>query len=93
MSQIVSGLLYLHSHGIVHRDLSPTNILLKNNMDVKIADFGLAMKISTPADKHYTMCGTPNYISPEIANQGINYFPLWCVQGSKCFLVIKFHRL
>ena len=73
MYQIVSGLEYLHSHGIVHRDLKPNNILLTTDMDIKIADFGLAMKISTPADKHYTMCGTPNYMSPEIATQGAHH--------------------
>lgn len=35
----------------------------------KIADFGLATRVSFPSDKHYTMCGTPNYISPEIATR------------------------
>jgi len=38
-------------------------------MDVKIADFGLATRLSTPLEKHYTLCGTPNYISPEIATR------------------------
>ncbi|XP_070567105.1 serine/threonine-protein kinase PLK4-like [Ptychodera flava] len=69
LKQIVLGLLYLHSHGILHRDLTLANILLTSNMDTKIADFGLAARLSMPTDKHYTMCGTPNYISPEIATR------------------------
>ncbi|XP_002165681.3 serine/threonine-protein kinase PLK4 isoform X1 [Hydra vulgaris] len=67
--EVIIGLLYLHSHGILHRDLSLGNILLTKNMDIKIADFGLAAKLNMPTDKHYTMCGTPNYISPEIATR------------------------
>lgn len=67
MVQIVSGMLYLHSHGILHRDLTLANLLLTKTMDVKIADFGLATQLSYTEEKHFTMCGTPNYISPEIA--------------------------
>ncbi|OWF53904.1 serine/threonine-protein kinase PLK4-like isoform X2 [Mizuhopecten yessoensis] len=67
MRQIVKGMLYLHSHGILHRDLTLANLLLTRNMDVKIADFGLATQLNIPDEKHFTMCGTPNYISPEIA--------------------------
>ncbi|XP_056010462.1 serine/threonine-protein kinase PLK4-like isoform X2 [Ostrea edulis] len=67
MRQIVEGMFYLHSHGILHRDLTLANLLLTGNMNVKIADFGLATQLTVPDEKHFTMCGTPNYISPEIA--------------------------
>uniref|UniRef100_UPI00358EB60C serine/threonine-protein kinase PLK4 n=1 Tax=Myxine glutinosa TaxID=7769 RepID=UPI00358EB60C len=70
MNQLVSGMLYLHSHGILHRDLTLANLLLSQEMNVKIADFGLAAQLQLPNEKHYTMCGTPNYISPEVATQG-----------------------
>lgn len=69
MHQIITGMLYLHSHGILHRDLTLSNLLLTNNMNIKIADFGLATQLKMPHEKHYTMCGTPNYISPEIATR------------------------
>ncbi|XP_053259407.1 serine/threonine-protein kinase PLK4 isoform X1 [Podarcis raffonei] len=69
MHQIITGMLYLHSHGILHRDLTLSNLLLTNNMNIKIADFGLATQLTMPHEKHYTMCGTPNYISPEIATR------------------------
>ncbi|XP_029660086.1 serine/threonine-protein kinase PLK4 [Formica exsecta] len=65
--QVVQGLLYLHSHQILHRDMSLSNLLLTKDMQVKIADFGLATQLTKPDEKHLTMCGTPNYISPEVA--------------------------
>ncbi|EZA49997.1 Serine/threonine-protein kinase PLK4 [Ooceraea biroi] len=67
--QVVQGLLYLHSHQILHRDLSLSNLLLTRDMQVKIADFGLATQLNKPDEKHLTMCGTPNYISPEVATR------------------------
>lgn len=69
MHQIVKGMLYLHTHGILHRDLTLSNLLLTNNMNIKIADFGLATQLKLPTEKHFTMCGTPNYISPEVATR------------------------
>lgn len=69
MHQIMKGMLYLHTHGILHRDLTLSNLLLTNNMNIKIADFGLATQLKLPNEKHFTMCGTPNYISPEVATR------------------------
>ncbi|KAL0969064.1 hypothetical protein UPYG_G00222210 [Umbra pygmaea] len=69
MHQIVRGMLYLHTHGIMHRDLTLSNLLLSSNMNLKIADFGLATQLKLPSEKHFTMCGTPNYISPEVATR------------------------
>ncbi|KAJ4437378.1 hypothetical protein ANN_17521 [Periplaneta americana] len=67
--QVVQGLLYLHSHKILHRDMSLANLLLSKDMRVKIADFGLATQLARADEKHLTMCGTPNYISPEVATR------------------------
>ncbi|XP_023248429.1 serine/threonine-protein kinase PLK4 isoform X2 [Copidosoma floridanum] len=69
IQQVVQGLLYLHSHQILHRDMSLSNLLLTRDMQVKIADFGLATQLSRPDEKHLTMCGTPNFISPEVATR------------------------
>ncbi|KAJ3188955.1 hypothetical protein HDU85_004672 [Gaertneriomyces sp. JEL0708] len=69
IAQIVRGLLYLHANGIIHRDLKLSNLLLTETYDVKIADFGLAVKLSDPDAEQKTMCGTPNYISPEIVSR------------------------
>ncbi|XP_018571436.1 serine/threonine-protein kinase PLK4 [Anoplophora glabripennis] len=70
MRQVVEGIRYLHSHNILHRDLSLSNLLLTKDMQVKIADFGLATQLTRPDEKHMTMCGTPNFISPEVASRG-----------------------
>lgn len=67
MRQIVDGLQYLHANNILHRDMKLPNLLVTADMRVKIADFGLATQLSRPDEPHMTMCGTPNYISPEVA--------------------------
>lgn len=67
--QVVEGLLYLHKYNIVHRDMTLTNLLLTKDMRVKIADFGLATQLNSRDEKHMTMCGTPNYISPEVVTR------------------------
>ncbi|VDO97445.1 unnamed protein product [Soboliphyme baturini] len=67
LEQVVDGVMYLHRRGVIHRDLSASNIFLDKDWNVKIGDFGLAAQMSGPNEKHFTMCGTPNYIAPEIA--------------------------
>ncbi|XP_033737469.1 serine/threonine-protein kinase PLK1-like [Pecten maximus] len=66
MRQLVEGIKYIHSHNIIHRDLKLGNMLLNENMELKIADFGLATKIGYEGEKKMTVCGTPNYIAPEV---------------------------
>ncbi|XP_061712330.1 serine/threonine-protein kinase PLK4 [Cydia pomonella] len=83
--QVVSGVLYLHSHNIIHRDLSLNNLLLTKDQSVKIADFGLATQLNGPDEKHVTMCGTPNYISPEVASREVHGLPA-DVWGLGCLL-------
>uniref|UniRef100_A0A1I8HFB9 Serine/threonine-protein kinase PLK4 n=1 Tax=Macrostomum lignano TaxID=282301 RepID=A0A1I8HFB9_9PLAT len=70
LKQIVAGLCYLHRSGIIHRDLTLANLLLTEDCKVKISDFGLAAELSEDRTNK-TMCGTPNYISPEVSSQGV----------------------
>jgi polo-like kinase 4 len=130
--QLIESLQYLHSKGIVHRDLKLSNILLhsrecidqdnapssssrgsrqqnstfdasddiisaptsshnilNNTCEsttntcrvIKLCDFGLAVQFEHPDEEHFTLCGTPNYIAPEIASQRSHGFPadLWSV--------------
>jgi len=65
--QIISAVEYCHRHKIVHRDLKPENVLLDENYNVKIADFGLS-NIMTDGDFLKTSCGSPNYAAPEVIN-------------------------
>ena len=66
MVQVLEGLEYLHAHKIIHRDLKLGNLFLTENMQIKIGDFGLATKLDFSGEKKRTICGTPNYIAPEI---------------------------
>lgn len=83
--QVLGGVLYLHAHNIIHRDLSLNNLLLTKDLKVKIADFGLATQLNGPDEKHVTMCGTPNYISPEVASREVHGLPA-DVWGLGCML-------
>lgn len=83
--QVVKGLLYLKSQNILHRDMSLSNLLLTSEFRVKIADFGLATHISKPDEKHTTLCGTPNYISPEVASRAAHGLPV-DVWGLGCMM-------
>lgn len=64
--QILGAVAYMHARGIIHRDLKLGNIFLDKDMNLKVGDFGLAAKIDNKTPRRYTICGTPNYISPEI---------------------------
>lgn len=64
--QIINALKYLHAHRIIHRDLKLGNLFLNDKMEVKLGDFGLATKLDFDGEKKRTICGTPNYIAPEV---------------------------
>lgn len=66
MFQIIQGVKYLHDKHIIHRDLKLGNLFLNDDLHVKIGDFGLATKIEYEGERKKTLCGTPNYIAPEI---------------------------
>ncbi|CAK1357386.1 Carbon catabolite-derepressing protein kinase [Cercospora beticola] len=63
--QIICAVEYCHRHKIVHRDLKPENLLLDDQLNVKIADFGLS-NIMTDGNFLKTSCGSPNYAAPEV---------------------------
>ena len=70
--QLINALTFLHDNLVIHRDLKLGNIFISSDMTIKIGDFGLAAKLTNFDERKKTVCGTPNYIAPEI------------LQGKKC---------
>ncbi|ENH61959.1 Putative serine/threonine-protein kinase HSL1 [Fusarium oxysporum f. sp. cubense race 1] len=64
--QIISAISYCHSFNICHRDLKPENILISADLQIKIADFGMAALHQTDTHQLATACGSPHYAAPEL---------------------------
>lgn len=86
IQQLIGALEYIHNHNVIHRDLKLSNILLTGDLQdrttlVKIGDFGLAVRKEHPDEEHFTLCGTPNYIAPEVAAREAHGYPadLWSI--------------
>ncbi|KAL4558433.1 hypothetical protein LXL04_036633 [Taraxacum kok-saghyz] len=69
--QLITAVDFCHSRGVYHRDLKPENLLLDENDNLKVSDFGLS---ALAESKHsdgllHTTCGTPAYVAPEVINR------------------------
>ena len=82
--ELVLALEALHKNNMVYRDLKPENILLDAKGHVKITDFGLSKILETESDKAFTICGTPQYLAPEVIkkkgyDKAVDWWSLGCV--------------
>ena len=66
MSQILLALEYMHNNNYIYRDLKPENILIDKEGNIKLTDFGLSKILPEEQTTTYTMCGTAEYLAPEI---------------------------
>ena len=83
--ELILGLEFLHKNSMIYRDLKPENILMDSKGHIKISDFGLSKILDNPEEKAYTLCGTPQYLAPEILkNKGYDKSVDWWSLG--CFL-------
>ena len=71
--ELLLAIEYLHKRNIIHRDIKLSNVLLSEKMEVRLCDFGLAIDNGIEYQKN--VCGTPNYIAPELLNHknGLKY--------------------
>ncbi|GAB2300764.1 CBL-interacting protein kinase 18 [Dionaea muscipula] len=69
--QLVSAVDYCHSRGVYHRDLKPENLLLDEDGNLKVSDFGLSALAETKRQDGllHTTCGTPAYVAPEVIHR------------------------
>lgn len=65
MTQLLDALEYSHNRGVVHRDIKPANIIITEDRQLKVADFGIAKIESSQLTQVGTVLGTPTHMSPE----------------------------
>ncbi|KAH7961957.1 hypothetical protein HPB52_013740 [Rhipicephalus sanguineus] len=69
LHQLLLACRYLVQEKVIHRDLKLGNLLLNDKMELKVGDFGLATRLEFDGERKKTLCGTPNYIAPEILSK------------------------
>ena len=83
--EVILALEFLHKNNMIYRDLKPENILMDAKGHIKISDFGLSKILKNMDDKAFTLCGTPQYIAPEVLkNKGYDKNIDWWSVG--CFM-------
>ncbi|CAG8599930.1 10152_t:CDS:10, partial [Funneliformis mosseae] len=72
MLQLLDACEYMQRQFVIHRDLKLANLFLSKDMKIKIGDFGLAAQLEREGERKKTICGTPNYIAPEVLFDQLN---------------------
>lgn len=88
--QLVDGVDFCHKKGVAHRDLKPENLLVDENGDIKITDFGFSSMKGMDVNTWllYTQCGTPDYCAPEIIDSAQNGYTGAKVDAWSCGIIL-----
>ena len=97
--EIVLALEFLHKNKMLYRDLKPENIMIDSNGHIKLTDFGLSKMVTKSKEKAFTICGTAQYLAPEILTESgydssVDWWSMGCVMyemlvGSAPFRIPK----
>ena len=80
--EIILAIDFLHKNNMIYRDLKPENILIDSKGHIKLTDFGLSKIVTNIEEKSFTICGTLQYIAPEIiSGEGYNESVDWWSLG------------
>ena len=82
--EIILAIEFLHKKNMMYRDLKPENVLIDKTGHIKLTDFGLSKILSKEKEKTYTICGTPQYLAPEVLtcdgyDDSVDWWSLGCI--------------
>lgn len=89
ISQVAEGLEYAHAQGIIHRDVTPGNVLVTPDGEAKLSDLGLSGPLNDPSEndpRHGKIVGTADYISPDQIRDPWSPTPAWDIYSLGCTL-------
>lgn len=82
--EMVLAIEFMHKNKMLYRDLKPENIMVDKNGHIKLTDFGLSKMVKKTKEKAFTICGTPQYLAPEVLSDdgydnSVDWWSLGCV--------------